>query len=79
VLCGWVMWEASWSVIDGMMERLGERAGLVVGGQRRWKVRLPEPKGVNSRIPLVVADPSHEADRGVGDGFRSPTIIDVSD
>ena len=71
------MWEASRSVIDGMMERLGERAILVADDQKRRRGHLPEPKGVSSKIPLVEANPSREGDRGAGDGFRSPTTIDV--
>lgn len=62
-----------------MMERLGERVVLVAGDQKRKRAHLPEPKVANSRIPLVVANPSREADRGGGDGFRSPTTIGVSD
>jgi hypothetical protein len=54
------MSEAGRSMIDGMMGRLGETAGLLAGDQTRGTVIPSGPKGVNSRIPLVVADPSPE-------------------
>lgn len=73
------MREASRSVIDGMMERLGETAGLAGDDQKTETAHLPGPEGANSKIPLVVGDPSYEADRGADDGFRSPTTIDASD
>jgi len=66
-------------MIDEMMGRLGETAGPLGGDQTRGRVIRSEPKGVNSRIPLVVAVPSPEAGRGVDNEFRSPSVIGVSD
>lgn len=61
-------------MIDGMMERLGGTADLVAGDQGGETINLPGPRGANSGIPLVVADPSHETAR---DG--SPMIVGASD
>lgn len=66
-------------MIDGMMGRLGETAGLLAGDQTRGTIIRSGPKGVNPRIPLVVADPSPEADRGADSGFLPPTVIGVRD
>lgn len=65
-------------MIDGMMGRLGETAGLLAGDQTRGMVIRSGPKGVNSRTPLAAAVRSPEADRGVDNEFRPLTIIGVS-
>jgi hypothetical protein len=70
------MWEASRSVIDGMMERLGETAGLVAGDQKRERAHPVWTKGGKFKDSSCgVRIPPVKADRGVGDGFRSPTTI----
>jgi len=66
-------------MIDEMMGRLGETAGLLAGDQTRGRVIPSGPKGVNPRNPLVVADPWAEGDRGVDNEIRSPSVIDVWD
>lgn len=68
------MSEASRSMIDGMMERLGEMADLVGGDQERETALLPGPGGVDSRDPPAMVDLFPERDRGVGNGCLSPTI-----
>jgi hypothetical protein len=73
------MWEAGRSMIDEMMGRLGETAGLLAGDQTRGRVISSGPKGVNPGILLVVADPWPEGDRGVDNESRSPNVIGVSD
>lgn len=73
------MSEASQAMIDGMMERLGETAGLVAGDQKGETVLPTGPKGVNPGSPLVAVDLFLEADRGVDNGLRSSTVIGVWD
>jgi len=74
------MWEARQSMIDGMMRRLGETAGLLAGDQTRGRVIPSGPKGVNPKIPLVVADPwADRGDRGVDNEILSPSVVCVWD
>ena len=51
------MREARQPMIDEMMRRLGETAGLLAGDQTRGRVNPSGPRGVNPKIPLVVAVP----------------------
>ena len=72
----WVKREPSCSMIDGMMERLGEKGGLVVVGDQKGEMGfLPEPEEVNPKIPRVTRDLSLEVDRDAHCGFRSAMTI----
>ena len=73
------MSEASRLMIDGMMERLGAKAALLVGDQRRETVIQSGPKGAGSRTPLAAEVPSPEAGRDADNEFLSPTVIGESD
>lgn len=61
------------------MGHLGATAGPVAGDQTREMAARSGPKGVNSKVPLAMVAPSPEMGRGVDSGFRSPTVIGVSD
>ena len=73
------MWEARQSMIGEMMRRLGERVGLLAGDQTRGRAIRSGPRGVNPKIPLVVAVPWAGGDRGVDNEIRSPSVICVWD
>lgn len=69
------MSEACRSMIDGMMECLGEMAALLVGGRMKATAIQSGPKEANSRDPLAVVVPSPEADNE----FLPPTSTGVPD
>jgi len=73
------MWEARQSMIDEMMRRLGETAGLLAGDQTRGRVIRSGPRGANPKNPPVVAVPWAEGDRGADNEIRSPSVICVWD
>jgi len=66
-------------MIDEMMGRLGETAGLLAGDQAGETIIPSGPGEVNPTIPLVMAVPSPEVDQGVDNEFRSPRVIGESD
>ena len=69
----------SMSMIDEMMERLGETADLSVDDQARETVTRSEQGEANSRSHPVVAVPLSGEDRDADNEFLSPTAICVSD
>jgi hypothetical protein len=73
------MSEASRSMIDGMMGRLGEMADLSADDQARETVNRLGREEASLRSHPAVAGPSPEGGRDADNEFRSPTAVGVSD